>query len=312
MGVAACLRWGVILLLTVHLGFSVEDNYILGAKDELNIYVYSEIDGYLENVYPAQKIKETISLNGYIELPTIGLVQSAGLTIKELKIKIESKYAKIIPSPTVVISLIKAKSIPIYVIGEVKAPGMYYVNDADTSAKKILHLIQKAGGFTEIANKRNITIKRNNINTVINLIDPTQAYHLSQNVLLQNNDTVIVHGAVNKVYILGEVKQSGAYAYNEGAKVMDYIAQAGGITDDGGGEIGVITFAKGEGDLHRIQVDQQLRLPITNLQVTPGTIIFVPKGFFGNWEFLLRQLQNLRDTFYYPNDISTQLRNQDN
>jgi polysaccharide biosynthesis/export protein len=271
-------------------------------------------DDKLEKAFFLKSI--TISLNDYLELPKLGLIRVNNKTIGQLQKDLASHYEEYILSPVVKISLEQAKTIAVNIIGQIggsgsNGPGVYYADDGNIASKRILSFIQRAGGFTPDADISNVIVKRSEKNITLNLIANTQHVHdLSQNIILQDNDTVIVYGTINKIYILGAVKFPGSYNFNDGAKLMDYLAQAGGIASSAGDEIGIITNLKEKNNLHKIPLVPEIKLPISDIQITPGTIIFVPTGFFSNWEFLLRQLQNLRDTLYYPATITDAIRNQ--
>jgi protein involved in polysaccharide export with SLBB domain len=53
---------------------------------------------------------------------------------------------------------------------------------------------------------------------------------LNQNVELKNGDTLTIPLVENRVYVLGEVKSSGAYLYLADRRALDYVVQAGGGT----------------------------------------------------------------------------------
>ena len=306
---------GVIIKKTVVIFFfllacclAVTDKYMLGPGDKLDIYIYSQKDnGALEKLYK-DKTTDEVSLSGFIELPNLGLINAQKKSIEDLRQELIQKFSDYFANPYIVISLVTAKKIPIYVLGQVFYPGVYYVSDSDDAAKKILFLIHEAGGFTEIADKNYISVKREQQLIPVNLIESLQT-SASPNILLKQDDIVIVNSRVNKVYILGEVKAPGAYTYNEGATLMDYVAQAGGLTQYAGDEIGLISDSKTEKEIQVVKVNPQLRLPVSDTRVNAGSIVFVPKGFIGNWEFILRQMQNLRDTFYYPKNVVDVIRN---
>jgi polysaccharide biosynthesis/export protein len=298
-----------ITFIFLAFSWSVDDSYLLGAQDELDIFIFSTSDaGQLENIFPG-KITRKISLNGYLELPRIGVLKASEKTIRELKETIAKKFEEYLFLPQVMISLIKAKNVPIYVVGQVKSPGVYYVNDGEESKKKFLHIIQKAGGFTDKADKSSIIVKRYNKSIPLNFSNYTKDYAPSHNITLQGGDNIVVQSALNTVYVLGSVKLPGAIRFSEEKSLMDYIAEAGGLNDSAGDELAVVTKLNKRDSIRRVKLNQLVRLPTTKLPISPGTIVFVPKGLIANWEFILRQLQNLRDTLYYPADISTQIRN---
>ncbi len=290
-------------------GFSVDNSYLLGPKDVLGVLVFSRsTESGLYERTTNEALKQEISLNGYIDLPIIGLIEINNKSINEVKSILEAKYNKYLLDAKVELSLVQAKTIPVYVLGEVIFPGLYEVDDGNDSVKNIYAMIQMAKGFTSEADKRNITIRRGdksfNIDLVAGNLDKIR------DIKFQKDDLIYVEKRFNKVYVLGQVLNPGWFPYVENSKVMDYISHARGMLESAGDEVVVLVGGKTDKDsIRRIKINHDIGVPLDNLAVEPGTVVFVPKGVIANWEFLLRQLQNVRDALYYPSDISNQLRN---
>jgi len=200
-----------IFLLT--LSFAIDENYTLGPSDELSILISSKSSsGRNTPIFEKSVYTTKISLNGYIELPEIGLMNVNNQSLKSLKDELISFYSKFCSDPEIIISLISAKK------------------------------------------------------------NPTP-----------------------KVYILGAVKSPKAYDYDENALLLDYILAAGGVLDNAGDEIGIIASNKENESIKSTKLDPTLKIPATNIPITPGTIIYVPTGIVTNWDTLLKQHQNLNN-----------------
>ena len=98
-----------------------------------------------------------------------------------------------------------------------------------------------------------------------------------------------------KVYVLGAVKFPKALDYDENSLLLDYILSAGGILDNAGEEIGLLTNEKDKESVKSTKINQTLKIPATNIPISPGTIIYVPTGIVTNWDTLLKQHQNLNN-----------------
>ena len=92
--------------------------YTLGPDDVVQIDVmrHPEFSG----IYP-------INMEGKLQYKFVGDIDVNGLTKKELEEKIKSIIANFVISPEVNITILEYKSKVIYVLGEVGAPGKYYM-----------------------------------------------------------------------------------------------------------------------------------------------------------------------------------------
>jgi protein involved in polysaccharide export with SLBB domain len=126
---------------------SVDDSYHLGSGDRIHIGVFGQSD--LNGDY-------VVDGGGSVQLPLIGSVRAAGLTVAEFQKQLISKYSDgYLVNPNVEVDVVNYR--PFYIIGEIKAPGQYpYVN-----GMSILNAVALAGGFTDRADKSEVYIRRN-------------------------------------------------------------------------------------------------------------------------------------------------------
>jgi polysaccharide export outer membrane protein len=126
---------------------SADDSYHLGSGDRIHIGVFGQSD--LNGDY-------VVDGGGSVQLPLIGSVRAAGLTVAELQKQLISKFSDgYLVNPNVEVDVVNYR--PFYIIGEIKAPGQYpYVN-----GMSILNAVALAGGFTDRADKSEVYIRRN-------------------------------------------------------------------------------------------------------------------------------------------------------
>ena len=90
----------------------------------------------------------------------------------------------------------------VYVVGEVKTPGIQLVRDIPLT---VLEAINSAGGFDTEADSRNIILTRAGKTYHVNLLALYEGGDLRQNVLLQHGDVLNVPDRqFNKIFIFGE------------------------------------------------------------------------------------------------------------
>ena len=100
----------------------VVESYILGAQDTLRI----DFDGFdlLDRI-------ETVKIDGTLELPRIGTIYVAGLTIKELKLFLKNEYTSFVINPKISIKILRYRPVRVFVGGEVVRPGFYTLSGTD-------------------------------------------------------------------------------------------------------------------------------------------------------------------------------------
>lgn len=150
--------------------------YILGPLDDIFIAFYGIED--FSQTYSIDKF-------GFLKLPEIEEIYVKGLTVKELKNTLVEKYKQYLYDPNIDITVKKYRPIEVYVLGEVKRPGLYTFNEFDrltpeanslkspfskqsyaisstTKNPKLFDLIKSSGGIKNTANLRKIKVIRIN------------------------------------------------------------------------------------------------------------------------------------------------------
>jgi len=161
----------------------IPESYVIGQGDVLEVFVW-------RNEQLSRQV--TVRPDGKISLPLIQDLHAEGLTVLQLKERITREFKQYIQNPTVTVIVSQIKSYKINVLGKVASPGVYPI----TTKTTLLEAISMAGGLTEWAKKRKITVIRNegatkkkiriNYKKIISGKDPTQ------NIILQRGDTIVV------------------------------------------------------------------------------------------------------------------------
>jgi len=101
--------------------------YTLGPDDVLQIDVmrHPEFSG----TYP-------INMEGKLQYKFVGDIDVNGLTKKELEDKIKSIIANFVISPEINVTILEYRSKVIYVLGEVGAPGKYYIRSENIPVRE--------------------------------------------------------------------------------------------------------------------------------------------------------------------------------
>lgn len=198
-------------------------NYVLGPDDALAISVY----GLQEASFNL-----TISPEGTIYIPNIGVVSVSGLTVEAATARIRSKMSSIYGSlrsgaSKLSITLSKIRSIRITILGAAKS-GTYTVSSLST----LFNALFLAGGPAQNRSFRKIELIRNNkVQRVVDLYQFLLTADQSDNVRLQDNDVIRLPVYDTRVEITGEVKRPGIYEMLKTENASDLIRFASGFTD---------------------------------------------------------------------------------
>ncbi len=216
------------LFFQPNLKIATPQNYIIGPDDELIVDIY----GYSEDHYNL-----TVTSDGNVKIPKIGLVQVGGLTIQEVKRKIISRLSRIfvglksegsgVSSTNLYasITLGNIRQINILVQGEVENPGSFSV----PSLSKAINLIYLAGGPTNNGTYRNIELIRNNkVLGKIDLYDYLIGGILKNDFTLQDRDIIKVGLYENRVTLQGKVKRPLIFEFKNDENLEKIIENFGG------------------------------------------------------------------------------------
>ena len=98
----------------------------------------------------------TVQPDGTVDLPGIGTLRVAGLTVAEVRRKLKIKYARIVRKPKLSVDVTRVEEPVVYVGGEVTRPGtVRYVNGMTVAAA-----LFQAGGPTPAAQLHNVILLR--------------------------------------------------------------------------------------------------------------------------------------------------------
>lgn len=179
----AFLAFSLPSVLTADQTADMEQDYLLGVGDVLEIQVWKEPD-------LSRTVK--VRLDGKISLPLAGDVQAAGKTPSELEKFLEKKISELVTEPAVSVILAENRSRRYYIVGQVGQPGEFPIEFPLT----ILQAIARSGGFQEWAKKEEIKVVRREggkeefINFDYDAF--VKGKNLQQNIIIAPGDTVIV------------------------------------------------------------------------------------------------------------------------
>ena len=179
------LVWSAIICLLLASAAVADDaasipdppDYRIGIDDVLDIAVWNVVE--LQKTVPVRP-------DGKISLPLVNDVVAAGLTPMELRSQLTRQMAAFVQNPDVSVVVREIRSLKISVIGQVKTPGRFDLKGPSTT---VLDALALAGGFTEFASRRKITILRSSQRLHF---DYDAAVSKGNNLLIKPGDIVVV------------------------------------------------------------------------------------------------------------------------
>lgn len=205
-----------------NVNLATPQDYRLGPGDEVIIDVWGANQTTL---------RETISPDGYINIPNLGPILLNGMDIARATEYLKQKLAQIYAASAenIQISLGNARTIQVNVMGEVVQPGTYALSSFST----VFHALYRAGGVTTIGSLRNVMVSRNG--KVIAHLDVYPFILKGKNaddIRLQEGDMVIVPPYDALVEIQGKVKRPMIYEMKSDESMETLLKYAGNFSAD--------------------------------------------------------------------------------
>lgn len=230
---------------------------------------------------------QAVDANGQITLPTpIGSVKVVGLTATQITDLLTERLKETIVEPTVFVLISPASRLTVHITGEVQTPNSFEV----AAGSSLQAAITRAGGFTTLADKKQIKLIRKDpkqVDTVSELvIDFTKFQEnaeQSSNPPLKAFDVVIVprlpKSERSVIMVIGAVNQPGAISIEEPLFLVEALVRAGGPSTTA--DLKQISILRPEGDKYvREQLNLEDFLTRADLSANPivssGEVVFVP------------------------------------
>jgi polysaccharide biosynthesis/export protein len=215
---------------------SIRPDYILGPNDQ-----------FIIRAPQADEINERpfrVDSDGFINLPLVGRVKAAGLTVQALEADLVTRLKEFIRQPQVMISMVQFRSEPVFFLGAFKFPGIYPLGGRRT----LVEMLSSVGGLLPTASRRiRITRKAEygpiplpsavpspdgKTSTVeISIESLTQNVNPDEDIVLKSYDIVNAERA-ERVYVNGEVAKVSAIelAERDSISITQALTEAGGFT----------------------------------------------------------------------------------
>ncbi|HTL59289.1 MAG TPA: polysaccharide biosynthesis/export family protein [Candidatus Limnocylindrales bacterium] len=200
----------------------------LGPGDLLNVSLFEMPESAQREV--------PIGPDGRITFLQARDIVASGLTVDELRAKLDSALGKFYQNPRTIVTPAAIRSKKYYVLGAVVNSGVYNLDRPLT----IIEGLARAGGLetgiydrntVELADLAHSFLVRNGERLPLDFEQLFQHGDLSQNIPLEPEDYLYVAMAsANEIYVLGEVNSPGTAAFLPRVTVIGAIAARGGFS----------------------------------------------------------------------------------
>jgi polysaccharide biosynthesis/export protein len=224
------------------------DGYILGAGDRVKVDFFN---------VPEYTAEYTVLPNGTIQFPLVGAINVKGRSLTETGTIVTAKFRPYFKKSVATLALIVARPLGVSISGEVNRPGSYTLSAnssaTDTSIPNLTRVLQLAEGVTQIADLRQVQVRRRNPgggiqNLSVNLWQLVNQGDNSQDLRLQDGDSIYIPAAQNvdltearqlasasfipkatrpiKVVVVGEVNRPGPHTIAETTTTVSSIGSS--------------------------------------------------------------------------------------
>jgi len=195
----------------------VGPDYVVGPGDSLSLNLWGGV---------SQQMVRIVDREGRIALPEVGAVLVSGRTLGEAQEDVQRALRTQFRHISADVSLLRLRTVRVYVVGEVVSPGGYDLSSLSTP----LNALFVAGGITPLGSLRRLEHYRGK-----QLIEQVDAYDLLLHGIrgdlkrLENGDSLRVPPIGPSVTIDGMVRRPAIYELNKEENLSQLLDLAGGI-----------------------------------------------------------------------------------
>jgi polysaccharide export outer membrane protein len=224
--------------------------------------------------------------NGLLQYPYAGVIDVSGHTEIEARDLLTTKISSFINKPIVTLRVQSYRSKRVYVSGEVRAPGLFAINDIPMT---LVEALNRAGGVLPTGDLSQITINRSGIGYQINLPKLMQSGIEPESILLAQGDVVrVLSRDENKVFVTGEVNSPKALTMHDGRLTLnEALGESGGINPLSGDTRQIFVVRKSTSTqpiVYKLDASSSSALAIAeNFELNPRDMVYVAPTTLTDW-----------------------------
>ena len=195
----------------------VGPDYVIGPGDGLAIDLWGGV---------SQRFVRVVDREGRVSLPEVGPLLVSGRNLADVQQAVQQVLRTQFRDVSADVSLSRLRTVRVYVVGDVTAPGAYDISSLSTP----LNALFAAGGVTPRGSLRSLKHYRGK-----QLVEEVDAYDLllhgvrSDMRRLENGDTLLIPSLGPQVTVEGMVRRPAIYELHGESSLSDVLELAGGI-----------------------------------------------------------------------------------
>lgn len=206
-----------------------------------------------------------------------------GLTLAEVKTRLEEELSTYLHEPQVAVTLRKVESRRVWVMGRVSTPGIYALEGPMT----LIEAVTKAGGlFTsrlsgtteELADLHHSFLVRRGQYLPVDFQRLIREGDASQNIYLEPDDFIYLPSALStEVYVLGAVRRPSSVAFKDQVTLVSAMAHAGGPIENAWLRgVAIIRGSLSTPSIAVVDYRDVVRGRMPDVPLQPRDIVYVP------------------------------------
>ena len=196
----------------------VNDDYAVGPGDQIVVRGWGSL---------TVDIKLTVDRNGQLSIPKIGSLNVAGVKASKLESVIKTAFSKYYKDFELSVTLGQLRSITVYVVGQARRPGSYFLSSLSTLASGLF----ATGGPNSNGSMRRVQLKRGGqVITEFDLYKFLTEGVSTSDVKLIDGDVIYIPPAFGYVAIVGKVNTPAVFELKSNDESLEQILKiAGGL-----------------------------------------------------------------------------------
>mgnify|MGYP006079973903 CR=1 FL=1 len=220
------VRFGTYIFQSVQSSFmpinepNYDGSYLLDSGDVIELQLIGQRNDIEELL---------ISRDGSINVPEIGKIFLAGLSLESASNLVKNKIKNAYIGIEAFITLVSVRDIQVLISGNTYSPGVYTLN----GNSNLLHAIVMSGGISDNGSYREINLIRNNeVISSVDLYDIFIFGNSSFTTNLRSGDTIHIPQRKNLVHVMSGVNRPMIYELNKDETFMNLIDYANGLNSN--------------------------------------------------------------------------------
>jgi protein involved in polysaccharide export with SLBB domain len=196
----------------------VQDDYVVGPDDELQIRIWGQINADLRVV---------VDRSGQIYIPHVGPIAVAGVRYRDLETHLKDAVLKFYRNFNLKANISRIRSIQVYVVGQAHYPGTYTVSALST----LVNAVFTSGGPTPQGSLRDVQVQREGKTIAhMDLYDLLVKGDKSKDISLQSGDVLYFPPVGPLAAVSGSVNAPAIYEVKPGSSLGELVEIAGGLS----------------------------------------------------------------------------------